>query len=247
MKPRLVCFSLPFESATFLQKIVETGLEKELIVSHFGVGKETFLPALKQSLAAHKPASVVLAGFCAGIHPHARTGSIFRSTSQETSNFPATCWNEENIDTPVSSQGSVLGELCAGVHSQTSLKLRGSLVSVNDVLETVEDKARLARCRPDILAADMETIPALGIVRAYRIPCSVLRVVSDGADVDLPLPTGVLFDQKKQKTLPVRLFGYLLAHPASCIAFLKFVRSVHLARKVLADELIAMPELTKMP
>jgi polyphosphate kinase len=174
---------------------------------------------------------VVFAGFCAGIHPSAVVGSVFHARTPEIQTSIATASGNKSINMPCISGCLTPAKTVRGE------RIGGSLISVKNVLASAVDKAELSRDFPSLLVADMETMHGLAAARAQGIAASVLRVVSDGLHDDLPVPPHILFDENRQRTPLAGLCVHLIANPASLPAFTKFVRNVHLARKILAQAL----------
>jgi len=232
----LVCFSLPFESAPFRRELGKSNWTGEIRVVHCGVGAEVFVPALENALAQHQPAHVILAGFCAGIDKDACVGSIFHTPAANQSRgqvaLDAGTHRERSASSP-----ALWGTLTSS-HGSASART-GLLVSLPDVLETAADKAGVAAWTGEILAADMETLFALEILRRRGVDAEVLRVVSDGPTDNLPLPAETLFHREKQRTRLLHLACALVFRPWIWRRFSGFYRDVHRARNVLARSLMA--------
>jgi nucleoside phosphorylase len=115
-----------------------------------------------------------------------------------------------------------------------------SFCTVDEVVGTPERRDLCAQ-DSNSQVADMETGVVAEIVGERQIPFLAVRVISDSyAHV---LPTGALaagFDAGQGHATPLRLLGYLLAHPGEFMSFKNFVQGLSLARRNLTkflDEL----------
>lgn len=99
------------------------------------------------------------------------------------------------------------------------------IVSVARPVESVAAK-RALREKSGAAAVDMETESLWSVCRSRCIPFLAIRVISDPADVDLPVPFDAWFDLNRQQVRPLGLLGYLLRHPRSVPRFARFARSV---------------------
>ena len=88
------------------------------------------------------------------------------------------------------------------------------------------------------LAVDMETAWIAGSARRRGVPMLSLRVISDAAGQDFPVPGGILFDAVRQRPRYVALPAWLLAHPgAGSRRSWAFVRGLGPARERLTRAL----------
>jgi adenosylhomocysteine nucleosidase len=105
--------------------------------------------------------------------------------------------------------------------------------TTDGVVATPEERDACAR-NANSQVADMETAPVAEIVAQRLIPFIAIRVISD--DYGQVLPMGALgagFDAARGRPTPMRLLGYLAAHPGDIAPFQKFVRGLSGARKNL--------------
>lgn len=223
MKPCLVCFSLPFESANFVKRTPVLPTGEGVVILHAGVGVERFVPALRRAVAQVNPGKIVFAGFCGGIHPRAVSGSLFQSPAHMVDAF----FQKSGELLP----GFLIPAGCPGE------VLEGGLATVDEVLPTSRDKAVLRDRMPGCVVVDMETLHGLAVVREMGIAAAVMRVVSDGPQEDLPLSPEVLFDVGRQRTPTARLFWNLFCHPGSWRGFGSFVKNAAAARRILGEQL----------
>lgn len=112
----------------------------------------------------------------------------------------------------------------------------GCLITRDRVAETAAAKSALA-AETGALAVDMETAWIAEVCRQSQIPMLSLRVISDAADQDFPVPGHVLFDSVRQRPRYLALPAWLLAHPRRIAPFAAFVRGLNPARERLARAL----------
>jgi hypothetical protein len=86
----------------------------------------------------------------------------------------------------------------------------------------------------------METEALAAECRSARIPFIAVRVVSDDAHHDLPVPMAHWFDLERQHAKPRALIRYLAVHPRTIPSFFRFVLPLHRARTTLARALILL-------
>lgn len=114
----------------------------------------------------------------------------------------------------------------------------GALRTETVVAETTAAKAALHAAEPaGALAVDMETAWVAEVATRANVPALALRVISDAADQDFPVPGGVMFDPVRQRPRYLALPAYLATHPARIGPFVRFVRGLGPARERLAEGL----------
>lgn len=112
----------------------------------------------------------------------------------------------------------------------------GRIVSEGAVVESAAAKAELGG-RTGAMAVDMETAAIGAAAEEAGIPAVALRVISDPADADLPVPMAVWFDLERQSPRPLPLVAWLLRHPRRMLPFARFVGGLGPARVALARAL----------
>jgi adenosylhomocysteine nucleosidase len=107
--------------------------------------------------------------------------------------------------------------------------------TANEIVGTAQQRDFYAR-ESGAQVVDMETEAVAGVVSQSQIPFLAVRVISD--DYQQVLPTGALaagFDPHQGRATPLRLLGYLIAHPREFGPFQKFVRGLSSARRNLTS------------
>jgi nucleoside phosphorylase len=207
-----VTFALPQESRDFRQLLGRRRSEG-IRVEHFGVGPVISAERIGRLLAAEKPPLLVCAGFAGGLDPRLAIGDLVVA---------------ENLSTP-----EVLGRARAGTNALPP-RTFGSIVSRATPVESVAEKAALFR-ETSALAVDMESEAVAAACRAAGVPLLVVRVISDPADLPLPVPFADWFDLQRQQPRVLGLLKYLALHPNHIGPFANFVRGLAPARHALAE------------
>jgi adenosylhomocysteine nucleosidase len=104
-------------------------------------------------------------------------------------------------------------------------------------LETPQAKAEFAKATGAV-AVDMETATIAEQCRERGVPLLSIRVISDTARQELPVPFSVCFDVEKERPRVGALLAFLLRHPSRIRAFIRFVRTVGRARRLLSGALL---------
>lgn len=107
------------------------------------------------------------------------------------------------------------------------------IVSRHDPLETVEAKAAVFR-ETGARAVDMETEATAACCASFGVPMMAIRSISDTAAEPLPVPFAIWYDLSRQRPRPLRLLGWLAAHPARIAPFARFVRRLSGVSEALA-------------
>lgn len=181
------------------------------IICHTGVGLASVrqrLPARLDALPA--PDFLIASGFAGALDPALSVGEIVTDT---VSSAPALLRRAQDAG----------ARACLFAHSDT-------------IAETAAAKARLAQST-GAQVVEMETRAIAEICVARGIPLLSVRVISDAATRDFPVPAPVLFDAVRQSPRPLALLAYLATHPAKIVGFVGFLREIRLARKNLANYL----------
>ena len=112
----------------------------------------------------------------------------------------------------------------------------GNIVSRDRVAATAAAKSALAT-ETGALAVDMETEWIAGVCAGAGVPMLSLRVISDAANQDFPVPGHILFNAARQRPRYLALPAWLLVHPGRMAPFAAFVRGLGPARARLARAL----------
>ena len=207
-----VCFAMTDESRLFTAGPGEPGVT----VIHTGVGgapdlRERFARRLA---AAGSPRLVISAGYVGALSPILAVGDLVLA---------------ENRSSPAllsRARDALAGE---PVHV-------GALLTTPDAVEHARDKARLHR-ETGAIAVDMETAWIAEACASAGLPLLSLRVVSDAAGEDFPVPNRVLYDVARQTPRYVALPLWLALHPSRIGTFVRFVRALGPARERLTRAL----------
>ena len=224
-----VTFALPDESAIFLESFPELcplsrgslpfylgwHADLEIALLHTGVGVESARSQLHRFLSAHHPVLLISSGFAGGLDPKFQTGSLLVA---------------ENYSSPALFAAA---GLC---FKNDPSVFYGSLTTQSVPAESIASKRSLA-AQTGSLAVDMETAAIADECAAGAVPLLSIRVISDPALQRLPVPFSSWFDPVSQKARPFSLLLYLATHPAVIPDFVRFVRSVFRAKKIMASQL----------
>ena len=112
----------------------------------------------------------------------------------------------------------------------------GGITSQDQVAATAAAKSALA-AETGALAVDMETGWIANVCAWAGVPMLSLRVISDAAGQDFPVPGHILFNAVRQRPRYFALPAWLLAHPGNIAPFAAFVRGLGPARARLTRAL----------
>jgi len=185
---------------------------RDVVILHSGVGMTSATARAGEFLESHSPTAWIAAGFGGALSAELKVGEIVTAR-----NF---------------SDGALLGAVAA-LPAHT-----GTLITTRRVVETAEEKNDLGR-HTGAMVVDMETAAIHRLCVARGVPVLAIRAISDTAGQDLPVPTSIWFDKKRQTPRPVPLLLHLVAHPSRITPFFRFVRGVGVARARLTDFLLA--------
>ena len=160
------------------------------------------------------PRAVISAGYAGGLAPRLRAGDLVLGENHSDARLAAEArrWLK---DEPL--------------HG-------GSIVSRDRVAATAAAKSALA-AEAGALAVDMETEWIAGVCAGAGVPMLSLRVISDAADQDFPVPGHILFNAARQRPRYLALPAWLLSHPGRIAPFAAFVRGLGPARARLTRAL----------
>lgn len=122
------------------------------------------------------------------------------------------------------------------------LSQAGSLISVDEVLESAEAKARLAQATA-ALAVDMESAAIVAWAHALGVPAVVVRAVSESAGRGVPsILAGAVDDQGVTRL--TRVARAMLSRPGTIAHALRLRRGTSAALRSVAAALRALREAT---
>ncbi len=143
-----------------------------ITVAHTGVGAAPACRArVAEVLARARPAMLIASGYAGALDPALQVGDLVLG---------------ENVSDPALMPAARAALAADGVRV-------GTLLTHPRTVETAADKAAL-RAATGALAVDMETGWIAEACRAAGVPLLALRVISDDAHTDFPVPAGILFD-----------------------------------------------------
>lgn len=184
------------------------GVEVEIV--HTGMGRNSAARQMEDFLESRRPSLLIAAGFGGGLDPALRVGDVFIGANY--------------------SDEAILRSLGGKFHT-------GTLVTTDEVVETREAKADLAR-REAAACVDMETAEIFRHCRLRQVPMLSVRAISDTAGEDLPVAARVWFDMERQRARPLALGWHLLTHPGRIAPFARFVGGINHARGALTKFLV---------
>ena len=185
-------------------------------VVHTGVGDTRAGRArLQETMAsAEDLRAVISAGYAGGLAAHLQVGDFVLGENFSDAGLAA------------SARRLLQGE-----------ELRPGIITCQDqVAATAAAKLSLA-AGTGALAVDMETGWIAEVCAEAGVPMLSLRVISDAAGQDFPVPPHLLFDAVRQRPRYLALPAWLLAHPGRIAPFVRFVRGLGPARERLTRAL----------
>lgn len=221
----VVSFALPGESKDFIARLAgvrrirggslpvfEGALDgREIVVMHCGMGMGSATRRVAEFLEGHVPVFWIAAGFGGALSAELKIGDM---VAVQNFSDPALLGAVEGLDA------------CTG-----------ALITVKQVVETVECKKDLAR-HTGALVVDMETAGIHRVCHGRGVRMLAVRAISDTAEQELPVRAEIWFDLVRQRPRAFRLVVHLLAHPGKIGPFTKFVSGINAARANLADYLV---------
>lgn len=206
----VVCFAVPDESRLFV-----AAHDPAAEVFHTGVGDTAAArERLARHLATNPPSLVISAGYAGGLSPALAVGDLLLGENHSS-------------PLPLEKARRALAD---------ERPLVGTLLTVPAAVESARAKAALHR-DTGALAVDMETAWIAEVCAAAGVPLLSLRVVSDAAGDDFPVPGHVLYDAARQRPRYLALPIWLALHPGRIGPFMRFVRGLGPARERLTRAL----------
>jgi nucleoside phosphorylase len=225
-----ITFALPAESAEFLRCLTnKTRIERDGVrairgkiddrtieVLHTGVGEKVCRQRVGKFLNDQDFAWSISTGFAGALNDDLQVGDLLLA---------------ENFSTV---------DLSEARSSLSGLPIHiANLLTVPALIDSPEERNKLA-LTSGALAVDMETRFIARTCAARGVPLLSLRVISDTPRELFPASADVLFDIERQRTPMLKLAKYFFAHPSRIPHLIQFARRIALARKILADALIAV-------
>ena len=172
-----------------------------------GIGRQNAENSLRRFLAKNLPKLVLTCGFAGGLNPELESGDVVFMTGYEA-----------------------IGERLAGADAK-----HASFFSASRIATTVAEKKQL-RAATGADVVEMESGTILAICRESRIPCAMVRAISDTAGEDLPLDFNVL--SKPDMSLDYGKLAWAVARaPWKIGALIQLHKKTSFAAQQLADVL----------
>jgi nucleoside phosphorylase len=142
-----------------------------------GMGARGFPTWLVNHLSLNEYDAVIIVGFAGGLNPSLKSGDAV---------IYDFC-HQENIDHASSiACDPKLSELIFAILQKSKPKsIYGSGVTVSRVVTGAREKIALG-LQYNALAADMESYGVIAVCAEAQMPAAVIRIISDGAEADLP-------------------------------------------------------------
>jgi adenosylhomocysteine nucleosidase len=175
-----------------------------------GIGARNAETSLRQFLAQNQTKRVLTCGFCGGLNPDLKGGEVIFMTG-----YPEL---EKRL-------------------LQADARL-ATFVSFPSIVTTAVEKQQLRR-KTGADVVEMESEAILAVCREKKIPCAMVRAVSDTAGEDLPLDFNVL--ARVDKNLDYgKLLLAIAKSPGKIGALMKLQKRTKLAAKNLAEVLVKL-------
>ena len=172
-----------------------------------GMGTKNADAAVRRFLAKNLPKLVLTCGFAGGLDPELESGEVVFMTG-----YPAL--EERLVDVDA---------------------IMANFLSSPRIATTAAEKKQL-RAKTGADVVEMESGAILAVCRESRIPCAMLRVISDTADEDLPLDFNKLVNENANLNY-AKLAWAIIKVPRKIGALIELHRKTSTAAHQLADAL----------
>jgi adenosylhomocysteine nucleosidase len=174
-----------------------------------GMGSENARVALSKYFESKSPACVITAGFAGGLDPTLQLGAVVFN-SQDTS-----------MSKVLQNQGA-----------------RGCNFLFTESVAVTAAQKKLLRLRSGADAVEMESATIAEVCREANIQCSIVRVISDTSQEDLPLDFNRIMTSNKRISI-VKLSLHIITSPAKIPKLIQFRNKTIFAAKQLGAALDA--------
>jgi nucleoside phosphorylase len=199
---------VPEESHHFVRLLAQSPHRKAEVLIT-GIGRSSVGNALVPRLQAAAPSLVISSGFAGGLQPNLQTGDVLYEGADADMNRRLTG---------------------AGAR-------RGRFACVDHVAVGAHEKIHLAESS-GADAVEMESGHILRMCQAARIPCTVVRVILDTRDQDLPLDFNSVI-RADGKVAPLKLAAAIARNPAIVKRLLALRQQTRIAATALGEALFA--------
>lgn len=243
-----ITFALPEESAVFRKLLRRAGANNKtnvlpdfspsgVPICHVGVGSKEARARIRALFARNVPNALCAAGFAGALDSRLQVGDLV--VDNRHSDEKLVCAARQAFSDAFECRDHCPAASCAQVGNLPRSLWFGPIASVDAPVESAAEKHALYR-RTGAVAVDMETEALAAECRSAGIPFIAVRVVSDDAHHDLPVPMQHWFDLERQHATPGALIRYLAMHPRKIRPFFHFVLPLHCARTTLARALVLL-------
>jgi adenosylhomocysteine nucleosidase len=245
-----VTFALPQESKNFLSTLRHAAPNRsrgivignigdcKIALAHTGLGVASAAANVRALLAAHRPEYLISAGYAGGLEERLRVGDLVVATNYSAPELLERCRSQCDARFQLASENGP-----GGATSKDSVAgprmFFGSLTTQPEAIEKRVAKTRLA-LETGALAVDMETSAVAIECRRAGVPLLAIRIISDDAGTDLPVPMEHWFDLHRQRPRFAALVSYLARHPTRVVPFTRFVSALPGIRAVLTHAILAI-------
>jgi len=237
----LVTFALPEESTAFrkLLRRTEAGAALNsagLRVGYVGVGAVAARARIRLLFSESLPTMACAAGFAGGLDPRLVVGDLVIETRLSDASLVTV--GQAALHSEFAPADGAIANRANASHGSHVRVWSGPIVSASAPIESAAEK-KAWHTRTGAIAVDMETETLADECRIAGVPFLALRVISDDASSDLPVPMSDWFHFERQRPNVGGLIRFLGTHPQRIAPFCRFVISLRAARTNLARALIA--------
>jgi len=151
--------------------------ESRIAVLKSGMGAKGFAGRLANHLRLNDYHAVVVAGFAGGLNPSLKSGDTV---------IYNLCYEESNDrGSSIACDTNLTKSIVDHLRKTKPKSIQGAGVTVSRLVTAASEKIALG-FKYNALAADMESYPVIAVCTEAHVPAAVLRIISDGADADLP-------------------------------------------------------------
>jgi adenosylhomocysteine nucleosidase len=245
-----VTFALPQESKNLLSTLRHAAPDgslgivigniggRKIALAHTGLGIASAAANVRALLAAHRPEYMISAGYAGGLEERLCVGDLVVATNYSTPELLERCRTQCGASFHLACE-TVPGAASSIDPAAGPRMFFGSLTTQPEAIEKRVAKARLA-LETSALAVDMETSAVATECARTGVPLLAIRVISDDAATDLPVPMAHWFDLRRQRPRAAALIAYLARHPTRIAPFIRFVSALPGVRAVLTRAILTM-------
>jgi adenosylhomocysteine nucleosidase len=186
-----------------------------VVVLETGIGAKRAATAIRWVLEQFQPRLVIACGFAGALSPTLKVGDVLIASEVVEP-------SEDDLHWPTAVPAE-LGDLPVG-----------RLVTVAELVGRLAAKRSLAR-ETGAVAVDMESATIAEACQAWRVPCAVVRAISDTADTALSPRLVALLSGGR--VAPWRVLAAVLRSPGLIVELWRLARDTRIAARRLAAAL----------